>query len=133
MTDPFLAFQRNAETDETEPVMASEFDWDELALRMERDEKPGALLAEARQEGGREMLSQIVAVCAEGVMQIRGKSTRVEVVGLRLLCAAAVLRPGQAMDRSVRTMAKATGINVSHIHRVIKQMRARIGNGYHCQ
>ena len=126
MTDPFLAFEHNPDTEESEKILAAGFDWEELERRLETDPDPKEVIAQARAEGNMEMLSKIVAICAEGVMDIKQKSKRTEGVGLRLLCAAAALHPGQALEKSTSQLSKVTGIGIRRIQIVLKEITPKI-------
>ena len=126
MNDHFLAFENNPDSEESEKILAQGFDWSELERRLETDPDPAEVIAQARAEGNMEMLSKIVAICAEGVMEIPQEGKRVEVIGLRLLCASALLRPGQAVEKSSSTLAKVTGLTYRRINQVLKQVRVRI-------
>ncbi len=126
MTDPFLAFERNPETDESEPVLAAGFDWAELERRLETDPDPHEVIAQARAEGNMEMLSKLLSICAQDVMEIRQVSKRTGVVGTRLLCAAAILHPGHAVEARAEMLSKATGLKRTEVFRRMSEMRERM-------
>ena len=127
MNDPFLAFENNPDSEESEKILARGFDWSELERRLETATDPAEVIAQARAEGNMEMLSKIVAICAEGVMDVSNPGKRCEVIGLRLLCATALIRPGQAVERSTATLAKITRMHVRRIQQVMKELRPKIG------
>lgn len=127
MTDPFLAFERNPDSEEAEKILAAGFDWSELERRLESDTDPEEVIAQARAEGNMEMLSKILAICAEGVMDIRQVSKRSGVIGSRLLCAAAILHPGQAIEARVSAICEATGLKRTEAFRRMAEVRKRMG------
>lgn len=93
------------------------FDWGAV------DQQPASAMDDARREGAEEMLSRIVSVCAEGVELIRGKRHRTHTVGLRLLCMAALTRPGQAVELEIQKIEKLTGMKRANIFRIMAMMR----------
>ena len=126
MNDPFLAFERNPESEESEKILAAGFDWDELERRLETEQDPGEVIAQARAEGNMEMLSKIIAICAEGVTEIKSRNSRRNVISSRLLCLAAILHPGQAIESRVDTLSKVTGLGRAMMFRTLSHVRKRI-------
>lgn len=123
--DPFLAFEHNPDSEESEKILAAGFDWGELERRLETAEDPAEVIAQARAEGMMEMLTKILSICAEGVMNIKQVSKRTDVIGIRLLCVAALLRPGQAVERNTVAIAEATGLEVSGVRKIMARMRSK--------
>lgn len=126
MNDPFLAFERNPDSEESEKILAAGFDWEELERRLETDPDPNEVIAQARAEGNMEMLTKLLTICAEDVMEIRQVSKRTGVVGTRLLCAAAILHPGHAVEARAEILSKATGLKRTEVFRRMAEMRDRM-------
>lgn len=93
------------------------FDWGSIPGASEQS------ACDARREGAEEMLSRIVEVCAEGVESIRGKRHRTHTVGMRLLCMAALARPGQAVEMEIEKIERLTGMKRANIFRIMALMR----------
>ena len=126
MTDPFLAIEHNPDTEESEKILAAGFDWEDLERRMETDPDHKEVIAQARAEGNMEMLSKIISICAEGVTNIDRVESRKSVITARLLCLAAILHPGQAIDARVSALSKATGLGRAMMFRTLSYVRKRI-------
>lgn len=126
MNDPFLAFEHNPDTEESEKILAAGFDWEDLERRLETDPDPKEVIAQARAEGNMEMLSKIVAICAEGMLDISKAGKRAEAAGIRLICVSAALRPGQAVEKSAACIAQMTGMTDRHIRRVLAEVTAKM-------
>jgi len=126
MNDPFLAFERNPDTEESEKILAAGFDWEELERRLMVEQDPKEVIAQARAEGNMEMLTKLLTICAEDVMEIRQVSKRTGVVGTRLLCAAAILHPGHAVEARADMLSRATGLKRTEVFRRLSEMRERM-------
>lgn len=117
MTDEHAAWSEDDADGVAHRERAVPFDWSAV------DSVPSSAVDDARREGAEEMLSRIVSVCAEGVEAIRGKRQRTHAVGLRLLCMAALTRPGQAVDLEIQKIEKLTGMKRANIFRIMAMMR----------
>ncbi len=77
----------------------------------------------ARSDGGMAMLTALLIMCSENVRSIKRKDQRANLIGVRLLCAAAVMRPGQVTDRRQRDIAAILGVNIRTVERAMAHVR----------
>ena len=126
MNDPFLAFERNPESEESEKILAAGFDWEELERRLETDKDPQEVIAQARAEGNMEMLTKIVSVCADGVARIKNPKQRRDLMAIRLICIATALRPVPENYGAVVSVMKLTGLSASAVERSLAFVRKNL-------
>ena len=126
MTDPFLAFERSADGESAETVLAADFDWEDLERRLQTDPDPREVIAQARAEGNMEMLSKIVTICADGVVRIKNPKQRRDLMATRLMCIATALRPIPANYGAVVAVMKLTGQSASAVERSLAFVRKNL-------
>ncbi len=122
MSEPFQAWGEDDTDGQAQREPAVEFAWDEVdsaSIGFSGDDA----IARARVEGGQAMLSALLSVCAEGLTRIDRKDRRASKIGVRLLCAAAVMRPGQVSSARVRDIAALLGMHHRPVFAVIQKMR----------
>lgn len=124
MNKDFAEFDRfgtQADPEDHDGTFSTGFDWDAIERGMgERGIK------EIELDGARTAISAVFAICAEDVRSVRQVTRRTHVIGLRLLCFAAIIRPGQVMEQSANEVAKFTGMDVKYIFRMMKKIRHRM-------
>jgi len=120
MSDPEASWGEDGADGNAQRELSVPFDFGAV------DAQPAEAMDEARREGAEEMLSKIVSICAEGVEAIRGKRQRTHAVGLRLLCLAALTRPGQAVEMEIQKIKALTGMSRPQIFRILYLVKSRI-------
>ena len=111
MSDPFLAWERNADTEESERVLATQFDWESIEGSSEE-------IMGTKAEAAELVISEMIRLCAEGITKLDRKDQRAKTVGLRFLCFCSMYRPGQAFEPELHKIAELTGTNHKSVYKV---------------
>jgi len=127
MNDPFLAFERSADGETVETVLAADFDWDALEERMR--EKPQEIAREIAEASAIQTLTRLLNICGEGIMSIDRVDRRASKVGVSFLCACMVIRRGQIPPETTAQLAKTLGVSQQHIRHTIGHIRRKINAG----
>ncbi len=124
MNKDFAEFDRfgtQADPEDHDGTFSTGFDWDAIERGMgERGIK------EIEMDGARTAVSAVFAICAEDVRSVRQVTRRTHVIGLRLLCLAAIMHPGQVTEKDAESVADLTKMDVAYIFRMMKKIRHRM-------
>lgn len=126
MTDQDAAWSEDDADGHAHREPAVDFAWGEVesSLAGHVDQET---LERAMVEGGQAMISAMLAICAEGVRGIRRREQRAGLIGVRLLCAAALMRPGQVTERRQKDIAALLGVDIRTVERAMAHVRSAIG------
>lgn len=124
MNDPEAAWGEDGADGQAVREPAVGFPWADVGGMADHDVRE--LVEQARRDGASEMLSMLVSLCAEGVTKVTQRDARARTVGLRLLCAAALLRPGQVTEQRQRDIASMIGVHQSSVCRVLQYVRGAL-------
>ena len=129
MNKDFAEFDRfgtQSDPDDHDGTFSTGFDWDAIERGMGERNSRKSDIEDAEQDGARMGISAFIEICAEDASSVRQITRRTHVIGLRALCLAAIIHPGQVTEQSAKEVAKFTGMDVKYIFRMMHKMKSRL-------